>query len=179
MLLHILQATPVRIWILLGGLVAVGLSQTRARTMSATRAGLLPVAMLALSMAGVATSFHAGVAAYAAWALGLAAALVLTPKLLPRTAATWAAGGRSVHVAGSVWPLLLILSLFATKYVAGVSLALHPELATDAAFAESFGLAYGLFAGVFAARGLQLWSARRAPAFAEAEAGSQAAASAA
>ena len=57
---------------------------------------------------------------------------------------------------GSWLPLALMVALFAVKYIANVSLALHPALARDAAFAAACGLAYGGFSGLFLARSLSL-----------------------
>lgn len=44
-----------------------------------------------------------------------------------------------------------------------VALAMQPKLAGQAGFAPPLSFAFGLFSSVFAARGLQLWRARRAP----------------
>jgi hypothetical protein len=46
--------------------------------------------------------------------------------------------------------------LFALKYAAGASLALHPALAAHPWFGGAFALGYGLFSGAFLARGLNL-----------------------
>ena len=162
MLLQIFQGTPLRIWILLAGLVVLGVWQARPRTIAPARAAVLPAALLVLSLAGVVSTFGASAPALAAWAAGIAAALAIGPRVLPPVDATWSATHGAIRVAGSWLPLALILGLFATKYVAGVSLALHPDLAAQARFAILCGLAYGLFSGVFAARGWQLWRIRAA-----------------
>ena len=65
---------------------------------------------------------------------------------------------------GSWLPLVLIVPLFSLKYFAGASLALHPDLATDAAFAGPMSLAYGSFSGLFLARGLALRNVANRPA---------------
>ena len=163
MLIHILQATPVRIWVLLAGLVALGVSQARRRRIGAARAVLLPGLLLVLSLAGVATSFGASATAFGAWAAGTALSLALASRLLPSPRAVWIAATDRFDVAGSWLPLVLILALFLTKYVAGVSFALHPELALDAGVAALCGATYGLFSGVCAARGWQLWRLRARP----------------
>jgi hypothetical protein len=160
LLLTIAQATPVHVWVLLAGLVALGLSQTRARTIGAARAAVLPAALAALSLAGVAASFGAGGPALTAWLVGIVAALIATPRLLPAPQVRWSAALETVHVAGSWLPLALIVGLFATRYAVGASLAMHPELALHTAFAVPVGVACGLFSGVFASRGLQMWRAR-------------------
>src|SRR5439155_15157054 len=53
MLLQIVQHTPVWVWGLLAGLVALGVSQARDREVSLARITILPLVMLALSFSGV------------------------------------------------------------------------------------------------------------------------------
>ncbi len=162
LLLHIVQGTPTHIWALLAGLVALGVSQSLPRTLGSTRVALLPLLLTALSLAGVATSFGVSAAALLAWFAGLGLALAAAPRLLPAPTARWTPSRDAVHVAGSWMPLALIVGLFATKYVAGASLAIHPELSHATSFALPVGFAYGLFSGAFAARGWQMWQARAA-----------------
>lgn len=162
MLLHILRGTPVHIWALLAGLIALGVSQSRARTLGAARVAALPVILATLSLAGVVSSFGSNAVALLAWLTGMAVALAWAPRCLPTPAARWSPSLDVVRVAGSWLPLALILGLFATKYAAGISLALHPELSRETLFALPVGLVYGLFSGTFAARGWQIWAARSA-----------------
>lgn len=162
MLLQIIQGTPLRIWALFFTLVVVGVSQARTRTVGSLRAALQPGVFVALSLAGVVGAFGASRVAVAAWTTGVFASITFGPYLLPRLRATWQAANDSLRIAGSWLPLALILSLFFVKYTAGVSLALHPQLVSEADFIIACSLAYGLFSGLFAARGLQLWQVRRA-----------------
>ena len=119
--------------------------------------------MLLLSFAGVVSSFGSQRARRSsAWAIGIAVALAAGPRALPRLQATWSAARDSVHVGGSWLPLALILLLFAVKYTAGVSLALHPALVGDAAFVSTCSFFFGALSGLFAARGWQLWQRREA-----------------
>lgn len=162
MLLQIIRGTPIFVWLVLAALVALGLSQTRPRTIGSRRAALLPAAFVVLSLAGVLSAFGASVPGVFAWACGLALSLAFGPRLLPHIRASWQAAGDTLHVAGSWLPLLLILALFTIKYVAGVGMALHPGLARQADFVVGCSLAYGVFSGLFAARGRQLWQLRAA-----------------
>ena len=57
MLIQIVRHTPPWVWGLLAALVALGLSQTLPRQMSTRRVTVLPIVLLALSLAGVATTF--------------------------------------------------------------------------------------------------------------------------
>ena len=156
MILSIIQHTPAWVWGLFAALLALGLWQTRAREMSLLRITLLPLAMLALSLSGVLSAFGHAPLALGGWAAGVAAALTLGRGLVAARGAAWRPATGTVHVPGSWLPLALIVALFALKYFAGVSLALHPELAVDARFAGLISLAYGMFSGLFLARGLAL-----------------------
>jgi hypothetical protein len=162
MLLQIIEGTPIGVWFLFAGLVGLGLAQARPRSIGAARAMLMPAAFVVLSLAGVISAFGAQRPALAAWGSGIVASLAVGPRLLPRLRATWEAAGDTLHVGGSWLPLALIVALFAVKYAAGVSLAMHPSLAGDGEFAAACGLAYGAFSGLFAARGLQLLRIRQA-----------------
>ncbi len=161
-LLQILQGTPAHIWAVLAGLIALGVSQSRPRTLSSTRVALLPLVLIALSLAGVTTSFSFSAGALLAWLAGLGVALAAAPRLLPAPRARWTEARDAVHVAGSWLPLALIVGLFAIKYAAGASLAMHPALSHETLFAVPVGFAYGLFGGTFAARGWQMWRGRAA-----------------
>lgn len=161
MLAHIVQSTPTAIWLLLAGLIGLGLMQARTRTIGSRRAVLLPGAFVVLSLAGVVSAFGIGVTDLAAWAIGIGASLAIGPRLLPRLVATWHAASDTLRVAGSWLPLVLIVALFMIKYTAGVSLAVQPRLAGDAGFVAAFSLAYGAFSGLFATRAVQLWQIRR------------------
>jgi len=161
MLLQIILGTPLRIWILLAGLIGLGLTQVRDRTIGSLRAALLPAVLVVVSLAGVISSFGASVLAVAAWAVGLGAAISAGPRALPPLRARWQAASDSLRVAGSWWPMLLIVALFLVKYAAGVSLALRPGLVSDGGFVVAFGLVFGVFSGLFAQRGWQLWRIRQ------------------
>ena len=53
--------------------------------------------------------------------------------------------------------MLLIAGIFMTKYAAGVSMSLHPELRFDLTFALALATVYGAFSGIFFSRGLAMW----------------------
>lgn len=75
MFITIIQLTPVWVWGLLAGLVALGLSQSRQREMSLTRATILPMVMVALSLWGAYGAFGHLAVALGGWAAGVGAAL--------------------------------------------------------------------------------------------------------
>jgi hypothetical protein len=157
MFLTIVQHTPLWVWGALTALIAAGLAQTRAREMSLLRITVLPLALIALSLSGVFHAFGHAPVALGGWGAGLGAALVFARHAVAVHGASWSQATRTLHVPGSWLPLVLIVGLFAIKYVAGASLALHPALAGDAAFAGACSFAYGAFSGTFLARS---WSLR-------------------
>ena len=157
MLLTIVQHTPTWVWLLLAALIWLGASQFFARSAGLRRVLLMPIAMAVFSAWGMASAFGsapqiAGI--LAAW-LGTACAVAAVSLWLhraPPAGARYDAASQSFHLAGSAWPLLLIVGIFLVKYVVGVELALQPPLAHDNHFALQIALVYGAFNGVFAAR---------------------------
>lgn len=158
MFIAILQHTPVWVWGLLTALIALGLWQTRDREMSLTRVTVLPLVLIALSASGVLSAFGHLPVAVGGWAAGVGVALTFGRHFIAVRGARWSAQTGLLHVPGSWLPLAMILGLFCVKYFAGVNLAMHPALATDATFAGLCSLAYGTFSGLFFARALSLRS---------------------
>lgn len=155
----IVRRTPVWVWGMLGGLVALGLSATRSRTLHVGRLVLMPVAMGVLALWGVQAAFgNTGRLAelLALWAACCAALLVVGSRMAPPPGARYNAATRSFQLPGSWVPLGLILAVFSMKYGIGVQLAMAPELARDAGFAFAVSALYGLLSGLFAARTLRV-----------------------
>ncbi len=146
----IAQNTPIWVWGLFTGLVALGLSQMRHRQASLARTAFMPVAMTGFAIWGMASSF--GATALLAWSLlawAVAAAVVASLVALghPAPGTRYDATTRTYTLPGSVVPLLLILGIFLTKYAVGVELAMQPRLAADAEFAIALATLYGVFTG--------------------------------
>jgi hypothetical protein len=157
MLTQILIGTPKWVFALLAILLWLGARQLLAGSVSLTRATLLPMAMTALSVYGVASAFGDAPAALFAWAAAAIALLALVlQRPLPATT-RYDTASRRFHVAGSAVPLLLMMGVFITKYAVGALLAMRPELQYQAALAVSIGALYGAFSGTFAARAIRLW----------------------
>ncbi len=156
MFILILMHTPLWVWLLLMALVGLGLAQTRDREVSLARVTVLPLVMVALSLTGVLGAFRHLPIALLAWAVGIAGALVLAPRLVQVRGASWSSTTGRLHLPGSWLPLCLFTGLFTLKYAAGVNLALHPQLASDSLFAGACCLAYGAFSGLFLGRALPL-----------------------
>jgi hypothetical protein len=157
MLLVILQNAPTWVWFLLAGLIVLGLSQARDRSMTLARAGIVPIVMVVLSFKGVSSVFGYQPLALLAWAKGLAIATSLMLVFRASLGISWSASEQRLRVAGSWWPLAVILAIFATKFAVGASVAMNPSLVGDTLFAALVGLAYGAFSGVFFGRAVAMW----------------------
>ena len=161
-LLAIVTNTPHWVWYGLAAIVVAGASQLRTRDLSPTRLLLVPVVMGAYSLLGTFNAFAqaGGALAVAAWLAGAALGHAANGPLgLPRGATANADG--SVRIPGSAAPLALFLGIFLMRYVLGATLAMHPALRADAAFATVAALACGVPAGLLAARSRKALAARR------------------
>ncbi len=157
MLLEIIAHTPRWVFIVFALLLWLGAKQLLANRVSLLRVTIMPVAMAGLSMYGVLSAFGDSPMALTGWA---AAAVVLAMLVMQRAlpaATRYNAETRRFHVPGSAVPLALLMGIFFTKYVVGVMVAMHPELAHQHDFALGIGTLYGAFSGIFAARALRLW----------------------
>ncbi len=151
-LLHI----PAWVGFVLAALVGLGLSQTRPREASVGRIAALPVAMVSLSAVGVLSTFGPSLLALASWAAGLVVALLAGRRAVAVRGARWSLATQRVQLPGSWLPLALILAIFILKFGIGVSLGLHPALASDPGVAASLSAVSGFCSGLFLARALSL-----------------------
>jgi hypothetical protein len=155
----ILENTPAWVWGLFAALLALGLGQTRSRSVGLPRMALVPLAMTSLSLWGTASAFGSSpLFGYVllAWTTGAAITLGLTARLAPAADTRFDAASRRLHLPGSWVPLALIMGIFLTKYIVGVDLAMQPALAHDAPYALVVSGLYGLFSGIFVGRTVRL-----------------------
>jgi Family of unknown function (DUF6622) len=151
-IVEVLKHTPGYVWAILAALVIFGSLQFRDQVIGRARVLVLPVALGAYSLWGAASAFGAQWQVFAAWAVGMSAMLwAARPIGWPRRV-EFLPEKNAFAVAGSVVPLLAMLAVFAVRYVATVSLILHPEWRGLAFVAIAGGLGYGLLSGVFAMR---------------------------
>lgn len=160
-LIAIVTRTPAWVWLVLAGLVMLGLLQARDHVVPRVRVVLQPVALGALSLWGVAGAFglHAMVEGpwLAGWLLGLSATRVFH---LPRQ--VQALPGGRFAIGGSWIPLAMLMAVFFMRYAVNVSIAIAPALKADAGFAAAVALLYGLPAGLIAGRALRILTQRPA-----------------
>ena len=153
---QILVNTPVWVWGLLAALLLLGFSQTRSRSVGVPRVALLPLAMSVLSLYSIMSTFGGSALVLGSW-LATAFVTVLLVMQLPLSAqARYDRASRQFQLPGSWVPMVLIMGVFLTKYVVGVSVVLHPDLKSHANFSLAIVVLYGVFSGLFAGRALRL-----------------------
>jgi len=154
----IVSHTPGWVWLLLAGLVALGVSQMRNRTLGLRRASLFPLVMTGFSLWGATSVFgRSPLVGEAMWLWLLGAAATGALLALAASAARYDAGTRSFRVPGSWVPLVLIVTVFLARYIVSVRLAMHPDLVRDGSFVLPVATLYGAFSGIFIGRAAQLW----------------------
>ncbi len=163
-LIAILDNTPTSVWAVLAVLVLVGLRQTRTQTLSGGRVWLVPAVAGAASLLGALRGFAGagGLLTGACWAVGAALGFAANRGLdLPRRVAANPDG--SFTIGGSLAPLCLLVGIFVVRYATNVALAIQPSLGSSPAAAATVAIAYGLTAGLLAARSRKIWSTRARP----------------
>lgn len=151
----ILSHTPLYVWAILAGLITLGSLQLRTVRLTRTRLLIAPVALAGFAAWGVSSAFGARPAVLGTWLLGMALALGVNRKLLrwPRDVRF---DGDAYIVAGSPWPLILMLATFVLRYAVAVALVFHPDWRSDAGFVATMAMLYGVFSGLFTARAVQI-----------------------
>jgi hypothetical protein len=157
MLISILQHTPFQVWIIFVILISFGISLSLPRRRTLRSAVMIPVVMIAMSCYGVVAGFSHQAPALAAWATGVVASLMHAHITGAWSGIRWSEKHRRLIIPGSWGPMILMMGLFATKYIANVLLAISPELKFDLGFMAVAGFSYGAFSGAFLARGVVMW----------------------
>ena len=153
MVTQILLHTPAWVWALFAALLALGFWQSRPRVLAPRQVLVLPAVMLGLGLWSSAGAFAALPWLALAWLKGLALGFAVGRRLAP--AARW--DGQRLHLAGSAWPLVLVVAIFSLRYASSVALALHPALLHRAAVMLPLTAVYGVLGGLFAGRAFALW----------------------
>jgi hypothetical protein len=155
----ILAGTPTWVWFLLAGLLGLGISQLKTRTMSAIRAFIMPVAMTGLSLWGTISAFsHSAIYGYVllTWAVAAVVLAAVVGSISPPAGTGFNPQDRTFTVPGSWVPLALIMGIFLVKYMVGVEVAMNPGLAHDSTYSLTYGAIYGVFSGIFTGRSIRL-----------------------
>ena len=157
MFLKILQHTPLWVFVLFFVLLALGLLQTKDRTIKRGTVFVLPCAMLILSFYGVISAFGITYKPLFSWVFGLIAAIAFGLAIAKPKNVICFKSNNSFNVSGSWMPLFLMMGIFFTKYVAGVAFARQLSIVQDGTFVLTISWLYGFFSGLFFSRGLVIW----------------------
>ncbi len=155
----ILAHTPLWVWLLLAGLLWLGIGMLKGKTISAGRAAITPMAMTGLSLWGTISAFsHSGLfgSVLLVWAVAAVVLAAAVSRLPAPTGTSYDPQARTFTVPGSWVPLALILGIFLVKYVVGVEVAMQPALRHDGSYSLTYGLIYGVFSGIFTGRAIRL-----------------------
>lgn len=156
MLIAIVTHTPGWVWALLAALLLLGLWQRRTRRVSPRSLLMLPLAMLVLGLASSGRGFVAQPLSAAAWAAAFAAGIALGLRVPAPCGTVWLARENRLRLAGSWWPLGVIVAIFSLRYAVSVAQALNPAWQTDVQLLAAVALLYGLLGGSFMGRALAL-----------------------
>lgn len=152
MLSKIVSSTPLWVWVLLLALFCLGASQLVSRAPSRARVVRISILMAAFSLYGTISAFGANAPVLACW-LAAAGAVGCGVLRIPLAGGTrYLAQTRSFEIPGTWAPLVLMLGIFAVKYLAGVLIAMQVPLVRAALFGPMLGLVYGAFSGAFLGR---------------------------
>ena len=158
LLLTVFTRTPPWVWLILAGLVALGLKQAADHSVSPGRLLAQPLVLGALSLHSAIAAFGLHTWVMVGWPLGVAAGVLLNRWLgLPRQVQVQADG--HLRIGGSWAPMALLMLIFWLRYAIVAALAVAPALGGQAVFVvlgcAVYGLASGLV-GAWAWRGLRL-----------------------
>ena len=160
-MLQILSHTPVWVFILFVVLLVFGLQQTRSRNVKQFLAYFLPIGMVALSLAGVISSFGIKTIPIGLWVVGLATVTFICYNLFPVKGITYHSEKKYFFMPGSWLPFVVIMTIFFTKYTVAVMHGLNSTLVNNQIFILLLSLAYGCFSGYFASRAVNLVAATK------------------
>ncbi|WP_374944070.1 hypothetical protein [Sphingomonas sp.] len=136
----VLGGAPAWVYVLLVGLIVLGVRRLRTREVPVVVAVIPPIAFLAWSIVGaIALSHRAGPGVAASAWFGGALLGVLSAMVLPEARGIRLTGGR-VRQPGSWLPLILYMAVFVARFACGAWAALIPE---QAAIATATGVAVG------------------------------------
>ena len=151
MIQQIISHTPVYVWALLAFLIYRGVLATCDREVSLRKLFIIPAVMLVMSLASMKGQGALGAGVWGVWLTGMLAGVAIIWTTDKAEISVDRAAG-TVLQRGSWTPLVLMIAIFATKYVVAVMSAMHPELQRQTLFVVAVGGLFGVFNGVFVGR---------------------------
>lgn len=151
MIWEALVHTPWWVYLLFFYLLKVGFDATKTRVVSQKKLLILPIVFLALSLSTLLNSLHSTTPILLLYLLSLSFGTGGGWLLVRNTNLQFDQKKKLVKVPGSWTPLILIMTIFGTKYALRYSLAVDPALADNRNFAILIlgisGLCTGLLIG--------------------------------
>lgn len=141
---------PVWVPLVLLALMALGYRLSRTRTVRPSVPVAIAAAMFAFSAYGVASAFGAELPALLTWLVAYAATAAVGARVV--SSAGMARVGRLVSVPGSWFPMVLLLSIFAAKFVLGFAAGVHSPVLHEPLFIVAMSAVLGMLSGGFGAR---------------------------
>ena len=156
MILQVLANTPTWVFALFVLLLGLGLMQTRTRVVRRLPALILPAGMVALSLAGINSSFGLKPMPLLCWVIALVFASLVGYYFFRDTDVQYDATTHAFVVPGSWVPLAVIMAIFFAKYIYAVMRAFNAAVLDTTPLVVMLSAIYGLLSGYFAARALNL-----------------------
>lgn len=156
MIVQILSHTPIWVYALFFVLLGFGLMQTRTRTVRKIPALLLPVGMMALSIAGIKSSFGLTAIPLVAWGMAMAIATGVGYTFFRDKRIHCKAADGTFFIPGSWVPLIVMMAIFFTKYFYAIMKASNAEVISTTMFVGALSAVYGLLSGYFSSRAVNL-----------------------
>lgn len=156
MIVQILSHTPIWVYALFFVLLGFGLIQTRTRAIGKIPALLLPAGMMALSLAGIHSSFGFTTIPLVAWGMAIAIATVVGYTFFRDKRIHFKTTDGKFFIPGSWIPLAVMMSIFFAKYVYAVMNAFNAEVISTPMFIGALSAVYGLLSGYFSSRAVNL-----------------------
>ena len=150
-----IEHTPLWVWPVLALVLVLGARNLWARERSIASMFVLPVVMLAIAAANLASSVADLTLVIPAFIFSFAVGCGIGWNLVPRRTTADRARG-TVRVPGSVSPLLVVVAIVVLRYGIGYTYGRWPELRADPALALEFGATGALLAGIAWGRILRL-----------------------
>ena len=147
---------PIWVFAVWALLVALGVWQSRPRTVSPVTPVLLALGFLLYSLYGVVGAFGASLASLLPWALGALSSVLAGPRVFGPAGLTRVPGTSRVRVPGSWLPLGLMMGIFAAKFAVGFVEGAHSAIGQEAWFAPAVSVVLGALSGGFASRALTI-----------------------
>jgi hypothetical protein len=152
----ILQHTPGWVWLLLAGLLALGLWQRLDRSVRPGQLFILPGVLLALGLSTLAPVFLRQPLVAPVWLAALALGATAGSRWPAPRGTRWLPEQGRLHLPGSWLPMALIVLIFGLRYSAGVAQGLHPEWRALWPLQAAQALLFGGVSGLLAGRALAL-----------------------